>query len=231
VIDTLVDAARAAGASSIVIAPTELPLESVDVSSRGTAITYRDGDGALALTSSLVGAHQSQNVATAVSVLRAAGAPWVPTASALAAGVSATRLAGRFQRVGPWLFDVAHNPDGVATVVESLHAVAPARPLSAVVCVLSDKDWRGMLDRLLPVVDRLVLTDAPTAPATRRWPLDEVLSYARTHAGAACDVVAERDFGQALEQARAGAATVLVTGSFHTVGDAMQRLEIDPLAG
>jgi dihydrofolate synthase/folylpolyglutamate synthase len=38
------------------------------------------------------------------------------------------------------------------------------------------------------------------------------------------------DFGQALAHARSEAATVLVTGSFHTVGDAMERLQVHPLA-
>jgi dihydrofolate synthase/folylpolyglutamate synthase len=126
---------------------------------------------------------------------------------------------------------VAHNPDGMATVVHSLMAVVPERPLAAVVCVLSDKDWRAMLDALMPVLDHLVLTDAPTAPASRRWPLDDVVAYAEAHAGGRCVVHAEPDFSRALDAAQRGAATVLVTGSFHTVGDAMQRLQIDPLAG
>ena len=142
-----------------------------------------------------------------------------------------TRLAGRFQRVGNWIFDVAHNPDGIGTVVESLRAVAPARPLSAVVCVLSDKDWRGMLDTLIPQLDQLVLTHAPTAPESRRWALDEAMAHARSRAGDRCVVVAEPEFGAALDRSQRDAATVLVTGSFHTVGDAMQRLQIDPLNG
>jgi dihydrofolate synthase/folylpolyglutamate synthase len=42
--------------------------------------------------------------------------------------------------------------------------------------------------------------------------------------------VREDDFALALERARQTAATVLVTGSFHTVGDAMERLQVDPFA-
>jgi dihydrofolate synthase/folylpolyglutamate synthase len=38
-------------------------------------------------------------------------------------------------------------------------------------------------------------------------------------------------FADALAEASLAAAAVLVTGSFHTVGDAMERLEIDPLGG
>jgi folylpolyglutamate synthase/dihydropteroate synthase len=36
--------------------------------------------------------------------------------------------------------------------------------------------------------------------------------------------IVERDLGRALTAAADGAGTVLVTGSFHTVGDAMTRL-------
>ena len=231
VIATLVDVAERVGASAVIIAPETYPLRRVAVSSRGTEMELAPHGSELVLSSSLIGEHQAQNVVTALAVLEAAGAPWLPSPAALARGVSATTLSGRFQRVGPWVFDVAHNPDGMATVVRSLTAVAPERPLAAVVCVLSDKDWRAMLDALLPVLDHLVLTDAPTAPASRRWPLDDVVAHAQARAGGRCVVHAEPDFSRALDGARHGAATVLVTGSFHTVGDAMQRLQIDPLAG
>jgi dihydrofolate synthase / folylpolyglutamate synthase len=231
VIATLVGAAERVGASPIVIARDALPLRSVALRSDGTEICFDDGGAELTLTSSLRGLHQAQNMATAVSVLRAAGAPWVPDAETLRAGMRNTLLAGRFQRRDSWIFDVAHNPDGIATVVRTLGLVPVERPLGAVVCVLSDKDWRAMLDALVPLLDRLWLTDAPTAPESRRWPLDDVVAYARTIAGERCAVLGEADFGAALAQAEHACATVLVTGSFHTVGDAMLRLQIDPLNG
>jgi dihydrofolate synthase/folylpolyglutamate synthase len=95
-------------------------------------------------------------------------------------------------------------------------------------CVLGDKDWRAMIDALAPVVDRFVLTDAPTAPPARAWPLADAESYARQHGHTA---VAERDFDRAVARAATEGATVLVTGSFHTVGDAMTRLQVSPLTG
>jgi dihydrofolate synthase/folylpolyglutamate synthase len=42
---------------------------------------------------------------------------------------------------------------------------------------------------------------------------------------------AEADFDRALEAAERDAGTVLVTGSFHTVGDAMARLQVSPFTG
>ena len=231
VVATLKHAAARVGASEVIVASDSLPTRSAQLMSDGTRIVFADGASTLRLTSSLLGAHQAQNLATAISILRAAGGGFVPSRADLERGVRSTRLAGRFQRVGNWIFDVAHNPDGIGTVVESLRAVAPARPLTAVVCVLSDKDWRGMLDTLIPELDQLVLTHAPTAPESRRWALDEAMAHARSRAGDRCVVVAEPEFGAALDRSQRDAATVLVTGSFHTVGDAMQRLQIDPLNG
>jgi dihydrofolate synthase/folylpolyglutamate synthase len=101
-------------------------------------------------------------------------------------------------------------------------------PVAAVICVLGDKDWRAMLDALAPVVSRFVLTDAPTAPANRAWPLAEVAAYAASRGYPA---VAEPDFDRALRIGESEGATTLVTGSFHTVGDAMARLQVSPLTG
>ena len=142
--------------------------------------------------------------------------------------VRAVRLPGRFQCVGRWIFDVAHNAEGARTVAASLAAVEHEVPVVALLCVLADKDWRAMLDALAPVVARFVLTNAPTAPASRAWPLAEAIAYARTKGYPA---VAEPDFDQALRIAGSEGATALVTGSFHTVGDAMARLQVSPLTG
>jgi dihydrofolate synthase / folylpolyglutamate synthase len=106
--------------------------------------------------------------------------------------------------------------------------VAPPRPITAVLCVLGDKDWREMIRVLSRVVSHFVLTMAPTAPASRAWDLAEVSEYTQAlHLDA--DVV--EDFDAALDYAREHSATVLVTGSFHTVGDAMSRLQVSPLRG
>lgn len=71
--------------------------------------------------------------------------------------------------------------------------------------------------------DRIILTAPPSVPADRAWVLDDAVAFARS---AGWNVIAERDFDRALELARTGAATTLVTGSFHTVGDAMARLPL-----
>jgi dihydrofolate synthase/folylpolyglutamate synthase len=169
----------------------------------------------------LAGPHQVANASLAMALAGSLPAPWRPDQEAVVAGLASARLPGRFDRRGPWIFDVAHNPDGIRALLAALRAAAPPRPLVAVVAVLRDKAWREMLSLLGPAVDLLVLTRSDSAPAERAWDLDE--------AGAWCEVRGVRaelvpELAGALARARTGAATVLVTGSFHTVGDAMRRL-------
>jgi dihydrofolate synthase/folylpolyglutamate synthase len=110
----------------------------------------------------------------------------------------------------------------------TVRAVGAPRPVAVLLTVLADKDWRGVMAALAPVVDLFVLTNAPTAPASRAWRVAE----AREHATAmGWTAIVEEDFDDAISTASSLAATVLVTGSFHTVGDAMARLQVDPLAG
>ena len=100
--------------------------------------------------------------------------------------------------------------------------------LVAVLGVLGDKDWRGIVDALGPEVDRFVMTDPPTAPASRAWSAADAAAHASAR-GWKAEV--QPDFDEALARARALGRTVLVTGSFHTVGDAMARLQVSPLPG
>lgn len=132
-------------------------------------------------------------------------------------------IPGRFDVRGSWIFDVAHNPDGMAVLAAALAEAAPVRPLHALVGIRGDKDWRPMLDTLAAHVDALILTMPPSVPPPQRWLLEELQAWAvarRVPPG----VAVEPDFDAALEAVRQGARTALVTGSFHTVGDALGRL-------
>jgi dihydrofolate synthase/folylpolyglutamate synthase len=125
------------------------------------------------------------------------------------------------------IFDVAHNPDGAHTIAATLRALNPPRPRTALVAVLADKDWRGIIQALGPVVDRFLFTNAPSAPVDRRWDPAEALTFARSQ-GFEADL--EPDLGVALERGESSSGTLIITGSFHTVGDAMSRLQVSPFA-
>ncbi|MGE3525565.1 MAG: folylpolyglutamate synthase/dihydrofolate synthase family protein [Gemmatimonadales bacterium] len=177
----------------------------------------------------LAGKHQRRNAGLAHGVLMALPAPYRPTPSQVAAGFARAAVPGRFDRRGRWLFDVAHNPDGIGALVEALADEAVPRPIHALVSILGDKPWAEMLVQLDTAIERGVLTMAPTA-ASRGWQahwLEEWLHQPdRPPAQASWSLVP--DFRRALTEVQEGAGTVLVAGSFHTVGDVMQALGLDP---
>ncbi|NUQ19596.1 MAG: bifunctional folylpolyglutamate synthase/dihydrofolate synthase [Gemmatimonadaceae bacterium] len=224
----LADTARERGASAVLRVGEAWRVDDVRVvGARTSFLLERDG-AVRRFTTPLIGDHQAHNAALAIAALRAAGEPWTPSAAEIDAGLASLHLAGRFQRVGDTIFDVAHNPAGAAVLSRTLRMLAVHRPVVTLLAVLADKDWRGMMRELANTTGRFVLTVAPTAPAGRVWDLDEALEYARGQ-GYACDAVP--DFDIALATAARKAGTRVITGSFHTVGDAMARLQVDPLAG
>jgi len=226
--DLLVTHAQAHGATPIWSVFGDSTIEDLSVSLDGTRFTLRRDDVARRVRTPLIGRHQASNATVALAMLEALPADLRPDAATIEAGMPHVQLPGRFQRVGKHVFDVAHNPDGSRVLARTLLETRIPRPVAAVFSVLSDKDWGAMMAALAPHVDLFVLTNAPTAPASRAWDITAVLAHARAN-GWAADVV--RDFDRALARADAEGATVLVTGSFHTVGDAMSRLQVSPTAG
>jgi dihydrofolate synthase/folylpolyglutamate synthase len=220
--------AHAAGASEIMMVADEMHVSDIEIGPQGTSFTLTVVGERARVTTPLLGRHQAANFAFTLALLRAAGAPFATSLREAAGAASSIRLAGRFQRARNWIFDVAHNADGARTLATTLAAVQGAAPLTVLLCVLRDKDWRAMLEALRPIATRFILTDAPTAPASRRWPLDEASSFASS---LGVDTRTVPDFDAALALADASGATTLVTGSFHTVGDAMARLQVSPLSG
>ena len=178
----------------------------------------------------LLGGHQRRNAAVALAVLEALPPPWRPAPEAICAGFAAATLPGRLERRGKWLFDVAHNPDGVAALCRAIGELDLPRPVHALVSILGDKAWAEMLVQLDRVVDRGILTVTPSAEG-RRWDLEWLRRWLkdpnRPPAHAAWLLVPE--FDEALRRVQDGAGTVLVTGSFHTVGDVMEAVGLSPI--
>jgi dihydrofolate synthase/folylpolyglutamate synthase len=196
----------------------------VHITKEGTSFAL-DGGTRTVMHTPLLGAHQAENAVTALVALDATGfAPWPRAREVI---IPRVVLPARFQWVGRRIFDVAHNPTGAHVLAETIAAVSPTRPLVALLSVLGDKDWRGIMRALTRVVDDVVLTIAPSAPAERVWNLNDATAFART---LPWRVSAEANFDVALSHADNIAATLLITGSFHTVGDAMLRLQVNPLA-
>jgi dihydrofolate synthase/folylpolyglutamate synthase len=178
----------------------------------------------------LIGAHQARNAALAAELLAVLPEEVRPSWAAVEAGFAAARWPGRMQvvreRGGTWIFDVAHNPAGVTALAQALDAADPPRPLVLVAAILNDKAWDAMLPPLLARADAAILTVADSAPEARRWDPEAV---ARS-LDAAIPVRVIPSLPDALMRAETLApyGTVLVTGSVHTVGDALAARGIEP---
>lgn len=198
----------------------------LDITEDGTAFTVPTRRwGPLRLRTPLVGEHQALNGALSVGILEGLPKSLRPDEGALRAGIGGVCWPGRAQitRTGgrTWVFDVAHNPAGASALASVLERLTLPRPVVLLAAVLGDKNWRAMLPPLFKEVDRSVLTQAPSAPRERRWDLGNAAEIV-----AGLDAVICPDFGEALKRAGelASRGTVVVTGSNHTVGDALRLL-------
>lgn len=216
--------AESAGAAPVVLIHRDRRVEVLRVASQGTSLRL-DGRE---LHTPLIGRHQASNTAVAVTMIALAGDRYRSALEDVPEALARVSLPGRFQRHDGLLFDVSHNLEGIEALCDNLIAAPVPRPLVALVGVLRDKPWREMLQRLVNHVDRFVFTEPPSAPHERAWALSHVAQFAAT---LPVPAVIEPEFDRALAAARMGASTTLVTGSFHTVGDAMARLQASPRLG
>jgi dihydrofolate synthase/folylpolyglutamate synthase len=134
------------------------------------------------------------------------------------------RLAGRMQVVENeqrWLFDVAHNPGAAAALAASLEQ-HEAPVAVAIVGILDDKDVEGIV---APLEGRVGNWIAVTAASPRAIEAAELARRVANATGRACLVADSPNDAivNAREMAGAG-GSVLVSGSFFTVGPFLERL-------
>ncbi len=179
--------------------------------------------------SALIGEIQYSNAATSLAALEALAevrpqAIGRPGATEVARALREVRLAGRFQIVAgapEWILDVAHNVAAAEVLAANLRARPCAGRTIAVVGVLADKDIEGIGRVLAPCIDEWILCslDGPRGSAAEA-------QQARLPVGCVpCSRVEDVAAGCALARSRAVAADrIVVFGSFHTTGPALQWL-------
>ena len=182
----------------------------------------------------LHGEHQAGNAAVALAAAEAllgAGADRQldvdGVRSAFARVVSPGRLE-RLRTAPAVLVDAAHNPHGARALARAVTDEFGFRRLIGVVAVLQEKDARGMLEELQPLLDEVVVT---TNSSPRALDVDELAALAVEVFGAD-RVTVEPRLDDAVEQAvrmaeevddESGAVAgggVLITGSVVTAGEA-----------
>ncbi len=113
------------------------------------------------------------------------------------------------------LFDVAHNPQSMEALAKYIHELG--KPVPMVVGFLNDKPWREMVQLLKGVVETVVVT---TPDSERKLPAPELASHMKKEG---FSVEVRPDIVDAVSRCReiAGEGSMIVTGSFFVVGDAI----------
>lgn len=184
---------------------------------RGRAETYDD----VPLT--LHGEHQAHNAAVAIAAVESLlGDGTRPiTTEVMAEALGTVSSPGRLQYLAAEpavIVDAAHNPHGAAALARAIEGTLPFTRVWCVVGVLGDKDARGIIEALDPVVEGFIVTQSASERAVDAHELGRIVESV---AGPDRVRVAP-DLGDAVRIARASwqiGDAVVVTGSITLVGD------------
>jgi dihydrofolate synthase/folylpolyglutamate synthase len=112
------------------------------------------------LSTSLLGAHQVANAATAYAALQVARQQGIKiNEKSIHEGFSRVFWPGRFEIVQltpPVILDCAHNRDSAAKLCLTLQEYYPEKSVVLIFGASEDKDIQGMLDELMPKVTDLI---------------------------------------------------------------------------
>lgn len=174
----------------------------------------------------LLATYQPYNATLAVealNVLRQRG--WGISQGALVRGIADASWPGRFEVVEagapPVIVDGGHNPQGAAVLADSLRDVYPDKRVVFVMSVLADKDYRAMIEAVVPLAGAFVCATPPNPRALKAQELADVV---RAHG---VDAYVSSSFEDALVQARELATpedVICAFGSLYSIGDIMRAL-------
>ena len=169
----------------------------------------------------LAGSHQLLNAATALGALEVLQQldRLQLTSEQVQEGLSKTRWPGRlewFSQRPPVLLDGAHNNAGIVSLRKALQEEFTYRRLIIVLGIMADKDLWGMLHRLAPLADHVILT----RPRYERAAEPESLRKMAGEFANRTELI--RSVPQALKRAMTMATAedlVVVTGSLYFIGE------------
>jgi dihydrofolate synthase / folylpolyglutamate synthase len=172
----------------------------------------------------LLGAHQITNAVTAMATVQALSDRMGLTIpqSAIAEGVSTVKWPGRLEILGhdPYVvIDSAMNGDSAHNLNRALHDYFPGRDVILVIGATADHEYTALLKNLLPLGNKIILTQSHHPRAATPEMLAEVaanLGFETT-----IEPTVERALQTALDSARPR-DVVCVTGSLFCVASARE---------
>ncbi|HEX8948602.1 MAG TPA: folylpolyglutamate synthase/dihydrofolate synthase family protein [Dissulfurispiraceae bacterium] len=201
----------------------------------GITFSYHDDAGTISdLHVPLAGEHQLINACLA---LKAATLALKSSNESLRKGLASTRWPGRLDLVSedpPIMVDGAHNPDAATALSGFIRQHLSDRRLILVMGVMADKDVGGILKPLLPLASEVIFT-APNygraaSPATLAGhAAAQGISHIRTASTVREAIEFATRISEELNTGNSSLITahpplILITGSFYTIGEAMEVL-------
>lgn len=109
-------------------------------------------------TTHMLGTYQIQNAAIAIKAAQVIGID----ETAVKLGISNAHWEYRFERVGNFILDGAHNPDGASALVSSLKAYTVPEKTAFVCACFADKDYEKIAEITSPYAQCVYCATAPT---------------------------------------------------------------------
>jgi dihydrofolate synthase/folylpolyglutamate synthase len=173
----------------------------------------------------LAGDHQLLNAALAVTVVRLLGNQISVSERAIAEGLKNTQWPGRFQIVNrddrTIILDGAHNPAGAQTLAAALRQKFAGHEMTMVLGAMQDKDVGSICATLAPLAKKIVVTRVGSERAAAPAALFDTCQKANPTA----EIRAADTLAEALSRTQ-NDKTVVVTGSLHFIGEALELLRL-----
>ncbi len=209
--------------SSALYRPDYSKIENLSSTLRGTRFEYKGREVKL----NLLGLYQPRNaslVLEAIELLKSCG--MAISDSAIREGLEDAKWSARFEIINHLpliIFDGAHNPEGIASAVESVKHYFGSEKVIVVSGVLKDKDYNYIAGRLSEI-SVAAYTITPNNP--RALPGED---FASLLSSLGVDAIANGSIGDALkravERADKNGEAIVCLGSLYTYVDVSRELE------
>ncbi len=174
---------------------------------------------------SLIGDHQIDNAALAVTAANIINQRFLPIkADHIYEGLSEVSWPGRLHVLmdNPKIVvDVAHNPDGIASLKKSIQKIFQFDRLIILMGVAKEKNYEGMIKKISPLVDLFIAVKANNHRALSQLVLAKIARNYCQNVKSFNKVTSGLNFAIKFAQKR---DLILCTGSHYTVAEVIQEL-------
>ncbi|MEA5083418.1 MAG: folylpolyglutamate synthase/dihydrofolate synthase family protein [Lachnospiraceae bacterium] len=168
----------------------------------------------------LLGDYQISNAATVILACKALNEAGVTISDkSIFAGLEKAKWSGRMEIVEKdpiVMLDGAHNIDGIHMLAESLERYFSNKKLTLLIGILGDKEYEKMIEMLLPLASKIVLTEPNNS---RKWNVD---TLTETISNFKVETHREKDIEKAYDLAKSITAkedVLCCAGSLYLIGE------------